>query len=697
MARKVALVIGVRKAGKLAELSAAIPGAHDFARWAGAAGYQVALITDEEQPVTVHRLKREVKAGLTPFDVEKLFVYFAGHGVCVGTDVDFWLLSNCHEDDDEAVNVAQSRRVIRSHGIGHVAFFADACRTADKRFIGVHGCTLFPRGHRTDPIELDQFYAARAGEAAQEVVCNDASRRKAFGIFTECLLTALEGRAPEAAEPSVRLNDHYGRAVTGHSLKEYIRDAVASRVLEVPGAANQEPDPRAESQPPNVLAVLPEDVAPHTVVVEVDAPVATNGPTPVVRVLTFDHDRGEFTPRASGPAPLEIDLPAGTLYRAEAEMPGFEPDPASLGIRPVGGTGTHRILLLPQVEAPATPPAPTRVRTVVVGADGSEHDTAPGTGVFRVTSADPLTGRFATDFREVVVGERPTPVPRLGRDDEAEQLVDRLASTRGRHHFETSTGLSILGARVVSACVGSGHAGLFEEDGAWHVRGFPPSEQERRGLPGTTSALIELEGDRFLATAMIGGYLGTITVDARQTDVVEWAAVHTTFLPALGSPPAAAGFDYERARRKLAEAAVAVRRGRFDAVEGLIGEAELSPDDPQAANPVLALFAAYARDMAGDAEGVRQMIGGFAEIMGAVPFDVALLAGLSSSDIGLPVAPSYPLLTQGWAYLDPDELHPALALARRTLARSPWAMPTGKGGRALAAALKDDDLEGELI
>ena len=80
-----------------------------------------------------------------------------------------------------------------------------------------------------------------------------------------------------------------------------------------------------------------------------------------------------------------------------------------------------------------------------------------------------------------------------------------------------------------------------------------------------------------------------------------------------------------------------------------------------------------------------------------VPYDIALLSGRRFADISVPVAPSFPLMTQGWAYLEPDDLHPVLAQVRRSLGRSVWVMPTGDAARALARSLKNEQLQGELL
>lgn len=199
MAKDVALVIGVRKSGQLTPLDGAIADAHDFADWAGSPvrSYDVRLVTDEAGPVTVGRLKAEINEILEE-DLGRLLIFYSGHGICnqIG---DYWLLTDYHTDSNEAVNVAQSMRNARRLGIAQIAVFSDACRSSMNRAAMVSGSVIFPspRGGRVIS-PYDEFLSTDIGDVAQEIAGEDPA--KSYGVFSQCLLTALNGFEPDAAE-----------------------------------------------------------------------------------------------------------------------------------------------------------------------------------------------------------------------------------------------------------------------------------------------------------------------------------------------------------------------------------------------------------------------------------------------------------------------------------------------------------------
>ena len=290
---------------------------------------------------------------------------------------------------------------------------------------------------------------------------------------------------------------------------------------------------------------------------------------------------------------------------------------------------------------------------MVVLDDGSERPDAPSAGVFLVTSRDPLTGRAASEYRVMQAAERPAAVTSLERSAAAERAVAQLSSV-GRSPFKTSTGLTVLGAKVANAWVAGGHDGLFEEGGAWHVRGLSRGDQDRRGVPRATSAVVELADGRFVAAMMMCDFLGTITVHAN-------GVAQISYLPGPGSRFQLPGYEAERAQSALARATVAVQHGRFDVAEDLAGDFAQSLRAFKHFNPTLGIYAAYAYDIARSTDAIADMVRYYEQYEQPVPYDIALLSGRRFADISVPVAPSFPLMTQGWAYLEPDDLHPVLA------------------------------------
>ena len=221
---------------------------------------------------------------------------------------------------------------------------------------------------------------------------------------------------------------------------------------------------------------------------------------------------------------------------------------------------------------------------------------------------------------------------------------------------------------------------MFEEQSAWHVR----------GIGGTNgSAVIALGGGACAALAVYRDLIGTVTVrDERIVQLSYW--------PAYDAPP-------DAIRRELSLISMAALRGRFEVA---VGEAPGFADRLRQfkhADPTLGVFAAYAYHRAGRTDKILDMARYFREQYQPIPFDLYLLSGLSRDEFesefiaptDLPVViPSFPLLTQGWSYLTDDStFHPAVAVARETLARSLFAMPTGDGGKILMDAIGAGELQ----
>ncbi len=231
MGGRYALAIGVRKSGLLPSLDGAVGDALAFAEWAQlpGQGYTTAIITDENQSVTVDRIKYEINRILEE-DVERLIIFYSGHGICSQAG-DYWLLSNYHKDSDEAINLSQSLRNGRRLGIGQLAVFSDACRTSLNNAALVGGRVIFPfpSGGRALS-RYDEFFSTDIGDPAQEIPESDVA--KSYGVFSRCLLTALHGLEPEAIEDRAPR-----KVITSVGLANWLERAVPLQSGKIPGAA----------------------------------------------------------------------------------------------------------------------------------------------------------------------------------------------------------------------------------------------------------------------------------------------------------------------------------------------------------------------------------------------------------------------------------------------------------------------------
>nr|WP_294523635.1 caspase family protein [uncultured Rhodopila sp.] len=245
MGKRYALAIGIRKSGQLPKLDGAVNDAHAFADWASAPGqdYTVRLVTDEDEAVTIDRLKSEIKPILDD-DVDRLLIFYSGHGICAQTG-DYWLLSNYDSDSDEAVNLLQSIRNARRRGIGQIAVFSDACRSSLNTAAMVSGRVIFPPPSRNGlSSPYDEFLSTDIGYVAQEVSNQDPA--KAFGVFARCLLRALRGLEPDAAEVRAK-----GKVISSGALADWLNKTVPFQSGQIPGGIVQYPAITPSWRPPN--------------------------------------------------------------------------------------------------------------------------------------------------------------------------------------------------------------------------------------------------------------------------------------------------------------------------------------------------------------------------------------------------------------------------------------------------------------
>lgn len=236
---RAAVVIGVDAVGGgLPRLQAAASGAEEVAEWLKRSDYRVTLFTDREEPVERSQVFRAVADLVDMGTVERLVVYFAGHGFLKGPVEEFWLLSGAPSDASEAVNVVTSGNMARYRGIPEIVFISDACRVAPVSGIhsGIAGASIFPNlapSPRT--AEIDYFYATRPGDPAFERPGTEAEA--AHGLFTQELLEAHID-APEEALLRIGNRDY----VRNDWLRGVLADRVNARAEGISLKLTQSPD-----------------------------------------------------------------------------------------------------------------------------------------------------------------------------------------------------------------------------------------------------------------------------------------------------------------------------------------------------------------------------------------------------------------------------------------------------------------------
>lgn len=224
MNRDIALAIGVAEAKPLPYLGGAVNSARDFHNWAVNLGYDSRLLTDVEKPVTIERLRDELKLLLEPVPIHRILIYFAGHGVIREAEEGLWLLSDWNEKMS-AVAVEVLKRRLYRHDIKQIGIFADACRSlpSDMDVADLTRDGVLQRG----PIrplkapDIDKFIAAQDGSATFMVPGTTPDEDRC--LFSGVLMEGLWGSKPEAF--SKRVTDK----VTSSSLSTYLRTEVPKR------------------------------------------------------------------------------------------------------------------------------------------------------------------------------------------------------------------------------------------------------------------------------------------------------------------------------------------------------------------------------------------------------------------------------------------------------------------------------------
>ena len=284
--QRAALVIGVNRTGNLPALQAAVSSARLVEQWARAQAFdQVIALYDDNAPVTVRDIKTAIKRIIEPGVVEQLLIYFSGHGVNLRYS-EYWLLSGAPDDTQEAVNVDGSVVLARRAGVSHVALISDACRTAAEGIQAqfVTGSEIFPNtggGGAERPVDL--FFATTLGAPSLEVKTPNDAVARFKALYTEALVDALSGLAPQCLEDIVEASGPF-QVVRPWPLRQYLETEVPRRLVRaaVPLTVFQTPDARITSPPATWLSRLQKPAA------QAAGAPSDEPPSPGLESLTHD-------------------------------------------------------------------------------------------------------------------------------------------------------------------------------------------------------------------------------------------------------------------------------------------------------------------------------------------------------------------------------------------------------------------------
>jgi hypothetical protein len=259
--------------------------------------------------------------------------------------------------------------------------------------------------------------------------------------------------------------------------------------------------------------------------------------------------------------------------------------------------------------------------------------------------------------------------------------VDQLLKSKGRESFETRTGFTVVGAKINGAFARDLDLDIFEENAAWHVR---VQDFDRQRLGGR-SVCIHFDDGRCAVVAVMDGLIGTITVE-------DGRVVQVSYIPSRNTEIYNAYTQVaDEIDRRRATIAVASRNGAF--LTDLSEARDLASylRKFKHFDPTLGIYAAYAYAQSGNWKGIASVMKYMESEPLPVPFDVALLASaVAGAEKPRHIAPFGPMLTQGWALLDPfiHELPNPLVELRSHLIPSLWTTFNSHGADTVWSALK---------
>ncbi len=241
------IIIAVsRYAGAYPDLPGAITSARRLREWAEQSdedcNYNVLYLADDVyEKIDVQLVREKVHDFINNNFIDRLVVYFAGHGIVRSPSNQFWLLTNAANDIVEGINVEAFKRGLLKFNIGNDNFagqlciIGDACRNTGRDAIEFYGHPIITsRAKMNRRIQLDRFLSTSLGDYSLQI--NQTDTQSAYCLFSQIMLSALHGQVQEAIETQ----GEFRPAVTNHKLADYLEKEVRNRAAAI--EERMEPD-----------------------------------------------------------------------------------------------------------------------------------------------------------------------------------------------------------------------------------------------------------------------------------------------------------------------------------------------------------------------------------------------------------------------------------------------------------------------
>lgn len=343
---------------------------------------------------------------------------------------------------------------------------------------------------------------------------------------------------------------------------------------------------------------------------------------------------------------------------------------------------------------------------------------------------DPL-GRAASNIRLPDVNEESLEEQR--KQDLMEEFRKGYSSERRPTYYETGAGVALFGGKIRDEPVIAPPLRAERDQSLqtatqtatwWRLE--DPTDHHNR-LQQAGSLLIQLENGTWVGAAALPAMILTISLadcvsSPQSPGKRSPGAVSAIYRGTTGWVP-----DAVETSNIAEELTSRLRVGAFTADQALSVGAKIR--GMKHVNPMLGAIAAYLYDSAGDRDSIRRIAWFYPQFHQAIPFDVALLAGLTGYRnengrifVDLPALPAraprtdeekrhkdyfkattemkdvcvaggFPWLRQGWTLLEIARLpvHPAVAKLAPHVLSAPFTTLDDEGGRRLAEIIRNGE------
>lgn len=224
---KAIIIIAVSKYnGSYSNLPGAITSARRLREWAEhkepSRDYKVLYLADDEYEKIDYQLVSEKVTNFIKSNfIDRLVVYFSGHGIARSIKDEYWLLTDAANDKTQGIHLGWFKGGLDNCNIKQLCIISDACRDTNRDAIDFCGHPILTSRKKTNRNpQLDLFLSTGLGESSYQI--NPTDGKPPYCLFSDAILNGLDG-----VRETVEFENHqFKPAVTNHKLKTYLDEEV---------------------------------------------------------------------------------------------------------------------------------------------------------------------------------------------------------------------------------------------------------------------------------------------------------------------------------------------------------------------------------------------------------------------------------------------------------------------------------------